>query len=122
MDHAQFSLKKIEFFSPECENIWPYIDVNVESMISADFATAAVLISFGVVLGITSPLQLILMTVIETVIFVVNEVIGRKYIGAVDAGDTIFVHLFGAYFGLAVSRVMYSEKTVDNANQATGRT
>jgi len=108
MDHAEFSLKKIEFFSPECENIWPYIDVNVESMISADFATAAVLISFGVVLGITSPLQLILMTVIETIIFVINEFIGRKYIGAVDAGDTIFVHLFGACFGLAVGRVLYT--------------
>ena len=78
------------------------------TMISADFATAAVLISFGVVLGVTSPLQLIVMTVIETIIFVVNEVIGRDYIGAVDAGDTIFVHLFGAVFGLAVARVLYN--------------
>jgi len=87
---------------------WPSIDVNVVTMISADFATAAVLISFGVVLGVTSPLQLIVMTVIETIIFVVNEVIGRDYIGAVDAGDTIFVHLFGAVFGLAVARVLYN--------------
>ena len=37
----------------------------------------------------------------------INEVIGRNYIGAVDAGDTIFVHIFGAYFGLTVAR--YSE-------------
>ena len=77
-------------------------------MISADFATAAVLISFGVVLGVTSPLQLIVMTILETIIFVVNEVIGRNHIGAVDAGDTIFVHMFGAYFGLAVIRVLYN--------------
>ena len=56
----------------------------------------------------TSPLQLIVMTVFETIIFVVNEIIGRDFIGAVDAGDTIFVHFFGAYFGLAVVRVLYS--------------
>lgn len=31
-------------------------------MIGADFATAAVLISFGVVLGVASPLQLVIMT------------------------------------------------------------
>ena len=77
-------------------------------MMSADFATAAALISFCVVLGVTSPLQLIIMTVIETIIFVVNYTIGTSYIGAVDAGFTIFVHIFGAYFGLAVGWVLYS--------------
>ena len=83
--------------------------------------------SFGVVLGVASPLQLLVMTVgtnndkiitsslslrsywssmkvLEITIFVINEVIGRDYIGAVDAGDTIFVHIFGAYFGLTVAR------------------
>ena len=44
------------------------------------------------------------MKVLEITIFVINEVIGRNYIGAVDAGDTIFVHIFGAYFGLTVAR------------------
>ena len=99
---------KVDFGSSDCPSSWPYIDVNVGTLISADFATAAVLISFGVVLGITSPLQLIIMTILETIIFVVNEVIGRDYIGAVDAGDTIFVHFFGAYFGLTVARVLYN--------------
>merc|ERR1719205_206027 len=97
---------KYHYGDPECPSSKPFIDINIVSMISADFATAAVLISFGVVLGVTSPLQLIVMTVIETIIFVVNEVIGRDFIGAVDAGDTIFVHIFGAYFGLTVARVL----------------
>ncbi len=50
-------------------------------MLFSDFAAAAVLISFGVVIGTTSPLQLIAMTLIEIVLYTVNEVIGRKYLG-----------------------------------------
>ena len=50
-------------------------------MLFSDFASAAVLISFGVVLGKASPLQLIVMALIEIVLFFVNEVLGRKYLG-----------------------------------------
>ena len=64
-----------------CETSWPYIDISLGSMLSADFATAAVLISFGVLLGTTTPLQLIIMSIIEVFLFVVNEVIGRSYFG-----------------------------------------
>merc|ERR1719412_3419261 len=98
----------------------PSIEVDLGTMLSADFAAAAVLISFGVVLGVTTPLQLVVMTVLEIAIFVVNEVIGRDYIGAVDAGDTIFVHIFGAYFGLTVARVLSREDiTKSNLEGAT---
>merc|ERR1719397_27844 len=95
-------------YSKHCNPDWPWINITLTTMLSADFATAAVLISFGVLLGTTTPVQLVLMTLIEIVLFNVNEVIGRAYMGAVDAGDTIFVHLFGAYFGLAVVRVLYN--------------
>jgi len=107
------------FFHLHFANGWPYIDLDLSMMLSADFATAAVLISFGVVLGVTTPLQLVIMTVIEIFLFVINEVIGRNYIGAVDAGDTIFVHVFGAYFGLAVARVLNRPGVSESDNEGS---
>ena len=50
-------------------------------MLFSDFAAAAVLISFGAVIGKTSPLMLIVMALCEVVLYVVNEVIGRKLLG-----------------------------------------
>ena len=52
-------------------------------MLGADFAAATVLISFGVLIGKTSPLQLIVMALIEIVLFFGNEIIGRKYLGVI---------------------------------------
>lgn len=45
---------------------------------TGDIIAAAVMISFGAVLGKTSPLQLIIMGTIETVLFVANEYLGSE--------------------------------------------
>ena len=113
--------EKEALYNTNCSPNWPWININLTTLMNADFATAAVLITFGVVLGTTSPVQLVIMAIIEIVLFNVNEVIGRTYLGAVDAGDTIFVHLFGAYFGLALSRVLYDEPTTKSSNIGTTR-
>ena len=102
-------------------NPGPWIDINIQTLINADFAVAAVLISFGAVIGVTSPIQLLVMALIEIVLFNINEIIGRNYIGALDAGDTIFVHLFGAYFGLALSRVIYDDNSVTSDKAGSSR-
>ncbi|RUS81585.1 hypothetical protein EGW08_010659, partial [Elysia chlorotica] len=83
--------------------------VSVTSMLTADFASAAVLITFGALLGKTSPLQMVIITLVEIVVFAVNEYIGVEVFKAVDIGGSMFVHAFGAYFGLAVSRVLHRE-------------
>lgn len=44
-------------------------------MINADFCTGSVLISFGAVLGKTSPVQLLIMAMFEVTLFAVNEFI-----------------------------------------------
>ena len=108
-------------YNAECDPNWPWIDINIQTLINADFAVAAVLISFGAVIGVTSPIQLLVMALIEIVLFNINEIIGRNYIGALDAGDTIFVHLFGAYFGLALSRVIYDDNSVSSDKAGSSR-
>ncbi|KAG7469560.1 hypothetical protein MATL_G00130200 [Megalops atlanticus] len=83
------------------------IHIGVESMINADFCTGSVLISFGAVLGKTSPVQLLLMAVFEVTLFAINEFILLTALGARDAGGSMTIHTFGAYFGLVVARVLY---------------
>uniref|UniRef100_A0A8D0CL01 Rh family B glycoprotein n=1 Tax=Scleropages formosus TaxID=113540 RepID=A0A8D0CL01_SCLFO len=83
------------------------IEIGVESMINADFCTGAVLISFGAVLGKTSPVQLLIMAVIEVTLFAINEFLVLSVLNAKDAGGSMTIHIFGAYFGLGVTRVLY---------------
>nr|AJA37519.1 Rh ammonia channel type A [Sciaenops ocellatus] len=83
------------------------IKVSIYKMINADFSTATVLISFGAVLGKTSPVQLLIMTILEITIFAVNEHLVVEVLGVSDVGASMTIHAFGAYFGLAVARVLY---------------
>ncbi|KAM6296039.1 blood group Rh(CE) polypeptide [Aegotheles albertisi] len=64
---------------------------------------AAVVISTGAVLGKTNPLQLILMTVVEIIVFHMSKCINNTFLKVPDDTSMMHVHLFGAYFGLAVS-------------------
>ena len=81
-------------------------------MIKGDLAAVAVTVSFGALLGKTSHHQLLVISFIEVVIYSINRAIAIKFFHAADAGGAMFVHTFGAYFGLAVSRVLYSRKVV----------
>lgn len=85
--------------------------INITNLLNADFASATVLISFGAVLGVTTPLQLIVMALIEIAIFSGNEWYGLEVIQASDVGASMFVHIFGAYFGLMVSLVLKRDFT-----------
>lgn len=88
------------------------IELNIGSMITGDFAAAAVLITYGAVLGKTNPLQMLVVSILEIAFFSLNEKIGVIDFQAVDMGGSIFVHTFGAYFGLALSWVISSSKAV----------
>ncbi|NXB42289.1 RHBGB protein, partial [Leucopsar rothschildi] len=83
------------------------IYVGAQSMVSADFCTAAVLISTGAVLGRVNPVQMLLLALLEVILCTLNEYILLSLMGVSDSGRSLTVHTFGAYFGLMVSRVLY---------------
>ena len=84
-------------------NHWVDLELQITTLITADFAAGAAMISFGALLGKASPLELVFIAISEMVFYGLNESIGVIEMQAVDMGGSIFVHTFGAYFGLAVS-------------------
>ena len=96
-----------KLYHTEGEKSWGYIQVNLHTVLESLFVVATVLISYGAVIGKTSPLQLIVMTFIESFFYAVNKVmLCLGVVEFVDAGGTINIHMFGAYFGLAVAWVL----------------
>ncbi|XP_071959671.1 ammonium transporter Rh type B-B-like isoform X2 [Antedon mediterranea] len=93
--------------------------VGAEQMLTADFAAAAVLISFGAVLGKVSPLQLIIMAFLEIIILTVNLYLGLEHLKVLDVGGSMFIHTFGAYFGLTVARILYKKSAEDNDKEGS---
>eukprot|EP00933_Yihiella_yeosuensis_P075114 TRINITY_DN8430_c0_g1_i1.p1 TRINITY_DN8430_c0_g1~~TRINITY_DN8430_c0_g1_i1.p1 ORF type:complete len:440 (+),score=80.83 TRINITY_DN8430_c0_g1_i1:84-1403(+) len=71
-------------------------------LLNGNFAVAAVLISFGGLIGKISPMQCLVLTVVELVCYCANKVyLLTNMLAIADCGGTIIIHVFGAYFGLA---------------------
>ncbi len=74
-------------------------------LIEGAYCAFAVMISMGIWLGkIETPYLLIAVT-IEVIAYALNHFIGVYKLGVVNPGYSIFVHVFGAFFGGAFSLV-----------------
>ncbi|XP_021502717.1 ammonium transporter Rh type C [Meriones unguiculatus] len=90
--------------------------LGVENIIEADFCVASTCVAFGAVLGKVSPIQLLIMTFFQVILFTVNEFILLSLIEAKDAGGSMTIHTFGAYFGLTVTWILY-RKNLEQSKQ-----
>ncbi|NWU72593.1 RHBGB protein, partial [Pterocles burchelli] len=98
------------------------IYVGAQSVVSADFCTAAILISTGAVRGRANPVQMLLLTLLGVTLFSLNEYILLSLMGVSDSGGSLTVHTFGAYFGLMISRILHQpHKDRRKEQQAVGQ-
>jgi ammonium transporter Rh len=90
------------------------ISVDLYAILNGNFAVAAVLISFGALIGKISPTQVVVLTVIELVCYCANKVYFlTNTLAIADCGGTVIIHLFGCYFGLACSTYLGVSKDSD---------
>jgi hypothetical protein len=87
--------------------------ISMDSIINAEFSAAALLISFGALIGRATPLQMCAISIAEAVFYAINKVIiVFGFINAEDVGGTITIHMFGAFFGLACAGHWSSRKGI----------
>ncbi|OCT62528.1 ammonium transporter Rh type A-like [Xenopus laevis] len=83
------------------------IHFGLENVMQAEFAAVTALISAGAILGRCSPVQLLLLSMLEIPLFVLNDWLINHYFHIIDIGGTVAIHVFSCYFGLGVSRILY---------------
>ena len=97
------------------------IALDIPALIIGDFGAGAVLITFGALLGKCSLFQLWMVATLEIIFYGLNETIGAGIFGAVDMGGSMYVHTFGAYFGLAATYFFQNkEAIVDKKDRSEG--
>ncbi|CAH2302961.1 ammonium transporter Rh type B-like [Pelobates cultripes] len=83
------------------------IKLGLENVLNAEFAAVTAMISAGAILGRVSPIQLLILCLLEIPLYVVNDWLIHKYFHIIDVGGTVAIHVFSCYFGLGISRIFY---------------
>ena len=95
------------FFLYECKKyqrcfLYSLTKIFISSLISrvleGGLASAAVLISLGAVLGKLNPFQVLLLSLIEAPLFVLNTYLGFTILGVVDVGEIINIITLNVIF------------------------
>jgi ammonium transporter Rh len=91
-------------FSMLASGNWTKVSIDSLSLSEANFCAGALLISLGAYIGKASAEQMLIIAVVEVIMYAFNtEYLNEGIIKTADMGGTIFIHLFGAYFGLGVA-------------------
>lgn len=99
----QWGILCVSFWHMIFANKWEKIHLNIISLIQGDFAAGACMICYGAVLGKVDLFQLWLLITFQCIFYGLNEAIGVEVLGAVDMGGSMYVHSFGAYFGISAA-------------------
>ncbi|NWS52261.1 RHBGB protein, partial [Chunga burmeisteri] len=83
------------------------VHLDLHNLLTAEFAAVTVLISVGAILGRTSPCQLLVVATCEVPVYLASEWAIVTWLGVLDVGGTITIHVFSCYFGLGMSKALF---------------
>lgn len=79
------------------KGVFESVKYSVVTLIEADFSAAAVLISFGALIGKVSPTQMVVVAIVEPIFYNLNYQIALK-MGISDMGGSMIIHAFGGIY------------------------
>jgi len=82
------------------------INLDIEFLIRCSYAVASVLIAFGGIIGRVGPKDLLIIGTVHIIGYALNEELVLFKILATDAGGSMTIHTYGAYFGLTVCLIL----------------
>ena len=86
---------------------WEKISLDFEELTRIDYIAAPVLISLGSLIGKLSLSQFLLIAIFEPFFSSLNYFLNLYSIKAIDNGGSLYIHAFGAIFGLTVTSVIF---------------
>ena len=96
------------FWENAMNESWKKGILNFQSFIKSLFNSCAVLVSLGGVLGKISHTQYLILFILEPILSSLNYKICETKLKTIDTGGALYVHTFGAIFGLAIYWVLFS--------------
>ncbi|GFV54649.1 ammonium transporter Rh type C [Trichonephila clavipes] len=90
------------------------IHVDVKSLTTGEFAAASAVISLGGVFGKMSPLQMVIFTLFEVLIYTTNEHFCLTGFHIADIGGSVSLHMFAGIFGCTVAYAVDRKVNVQN--------
>ena len=118
----EFSFLTNELFNCIFTKDWVKQEFSIDYLIDADFAAATVLVSLGAVLGKLSFPQYVVMCIFETFFYSLNYKLCDIKLHVTDAGGSMFIHAFGALFGVFCAWILFynDENAKTNPKNTTG--
>ncbi|KAJ6234240.1 rh50 [Anaeramoeba flamelloides] len=77
--------------------------LTIDDLIEGLYCASTVLISFGVILGRTTPFQMLMIAFCELILYSFNYYFSIVLAEGIDLGRSMTVHTFGSFFGFAIS-------------------
>lgn len=89
---------------------WGKLKLDFDHLIQIDYFSATALISLGALIGKLSILQIFIISIFETFSSSFNFYLCNKAINAFDNGGSLYIHTFGAIFGIVIAIVNFCNK------------
>ena len=94
------------------KEIWVVEYLDYVCLMKAIFMSSPTLISMGCVIGRLSFMQYLIMAILETILCCLNYQLCERKLESIDVGGAMYIHIFGAIFGISISMVLFCSKKV----------